>query len=131
MQITNINEALKAFNAIEDKRDEIRTKYESQDSKLKAARDQVEQFMLQEMKAMGLDAYSVPGEGVANVRVKRRFGGADWSLIWDFVVENKCPNMLQKRLLDTAVQQYLEETGNLPPGINTEAKTVIVVTKRG
>lgn len=131
MKITSINEALIAYNKIEDKRDEIRTEYESKDSKLKAARDQIEQYMLQEMKDMGLDAYSVPGQGVANVRVKRRFGGADWSLIWDFVVANNCPSMLQKRLLDTAVQQYLDEHGTLPPGINSEAKNVIVVTKRG
>ncbi len=131
MKVTNINEALKAYNLIEDARDKIRKKYDEQDSALKKVKDEVEQFMLQEMKNMNLQAFEVPGEGVANIRVKRRFGGADWGLVWRFVVDNDCPQMLQKRLLDTAVQQYLDEHGTLPPGINTEAKQVIVVTKRG
>lgn len=131
MEIDSINTALKAFNKIEDARDKIRAEYEQKDSKLRAARDQLELYLLEQMKEMGLQAFELPGEGVASIRVKRRFGAADWSLVWDWVVENKCPNMLQKRLLDTAIQSYLDEHGSLPPGINSEARQVIAVTKRG
>lgn len=131
MEINSINDALKAFNKIEDARDKIRAEYEQKDSKLRAARDQLELYLLEQMKEMGLQAFELPGEGVASIRVKRRFGAADWSLVWDWVVENKCPNMLQKRLLDTAIQSYLDEHGSLPPGINSEARQVIAVTKRG
>lgn len=131
MEITSINDALHAFNKIEDKRDEIRTAYEKQDSKLRAARDQLEMYLLEQMKEMGLQSFELPGEGVASIKTKRRFGVADWSLFWDWVVENKCPHMMQKRLLDTAVQKYLDDTGGLPPAVNTEARLTISVTKRG
>lgn len=130
MEVNDVNTALHAFNVIEDQRDALRTKYEKQDSKLRAARDQVELFLLEELKRLGMTACEVPGEGVASVRVKRRFGVADWGVFWAWVVENKCPEFMQKRLLDTAVQTYLEANGELPPAVNSEARQVIAVTKR-
>lgn len=131
MEIKSINDALKTYNKIEDKRDDIRGEYEQKDSKLRAARDAVEQYLMQEMKELGMSSFEMPGEGVATIRVKRRFGAADWALVWDWVIQNKCPHMLQKRLLDTAIQKHLDDTGELPPGVNTEARQTIVVTKRG
>ncbi len=131
MKITSINEALQVYNKIEDERDKIRNKYEKQDSALKKARDEIEQYMLSAMKEMGLQSFEIPNEGVATIKEKRRFGGSDWALIWDFVVRNNCVDMLQKRLLDTAVQRYLDENGTLPPGVSTECRKIIVVTKRG
>lgn len=131
MEITSINDALKVINRIEDKRDELRTAYEKQESKLKAARDMVEQYLLQQMKDMGLQSFELPGEGVASIRTKRRFGVEDWGLFWDWIITNKCPEMLQKRLLDTAMAKYLEDNGTLPPAVSTEARLTIVVTKRG
>lgn len=130
MEITDINDALRAYNKVEDTRDQLRATYEAKDSKLRAARDQLELFMLERMKELELVSFAVPGEGTASMRVKRRFGGADWALIWDWVVREKCPNMLQKRLLDTAVQAYVDEHQALPPGVSSEARQTIVVTKR-
>jgi hypothetical protein len=130
VEINSINDALYAFNRIEDQRDKIRTAYESKDAKLKAAREQIETYLLQQLKEMGLSSFEVPGEGVAHVKTKRRFGCADWSLFWDWLIQNKCPEMLQKRLLDTAMQKYLDDNGQLPPAISTEAWLTIAVTKR-
>ena len=131
MEINDIQSALKAFNRIEDARDTIRAEYEKKDSKLKEARDQLEQYLIKQMQQMGMDAFQLPGEGLATIRTKRRFGVGDWSLFWDWVIEHKCPNMLQKRLLDTAMQDYLDANGELPPAINTEARLTLSVTKRG
>ncbi len=131
MQISNITDALKLYNRIEDARDQLRTEYEQQERSLKEIHDQLEQYMIQSMKEMGLSAFQLPNEGIAAIREKRRFGVADWSLFWEWVVENKSPHMLQKRLLDTAMQDYLERNKSLPPAVNTEARLTISVTKRG
>ncbi len=129
-EVTDVNSALRMYNAIEDRRDQLRTKYDKQEGVLKDAQARVEEFLMSEMKRLGLTACEVPGEGVAAIKVKRRFGCADWGLFWQWVVEQKCPNFLQKRLLDSEIQTYLEATGELPPAVNSEAKQVISVTKR-
>lgn len=131
MEIKSLTQALKVYNRIEDERDRLRAEYDAKESKLKAAQTTVQNYMMEEMQVLGLTSFEVPGQGVASIRVKRRFGAADWSLVWDFIIANKCPEMLQKRLLDTAVQKYLDTTGELPPGVNTEAWQVVAVTKRG
>lgn len=130
MDITDINTALKAFNAIEDKRDALRSKYETKERRLKDMQLEVELYLMEEMKKLNMTAFEAPGEGLAKIVVKRRFGCADWGGFWTWVIENKCPEMMQKRLLDSAVQTYLETTGDLPPCVNSEAKQVISVTKR-
>lgn len=131
MEVTNISQALKALNKVEDARDKLRAEYEKKESKLKAAREQLEQFLIQGMREQGFSSFQLPNEGVATIREKRRFGVADWSLFWEWVLDNRLPHLLQKRLLDTAMQDYLETTGKLPPAINTEARLTISVTKRG
>jgi len=130
MEIGSINDALKAMNRIEDKRDALRAAYETQERKLKVARDLLEQYLLQTMRDMGLQSFELPNEGVATIKTKRRFGAADWALVWDWVIEKRCPHMLQKRLLDSEIQKYLDDTGGLPPGVSTEARLTINVTKR-
>ncbi len=130
MEINDMNSALKAFNALADARDALRVKYDERDRKLRAALETVELFLLEEMKRLNLNEFGVPGEGVAHMQVKRRFGAADWSVVWDWVIQNKCPHMLQKRLLDSEIQTYLDTTGSLPPGINSEAKRIVKVLQR-
>lgn len=131
MLIETINDALKVLNRIEESRDALRAEYDKKESRLRAARDEVELFLLSEMKSLGLKSFELPGEGVATIKEKRRFGCADWSLLWQWVVANDCPHFLQKRLLDTAIQKYLDDNGTLPPAVNSEARLTIAVTKRG
>lgn len=130
MEINDLNTALVTLNQLEDARDKLRNTYEKRDSKLKEASEQVQQYLMEEMKRLNLSAFEAPGEGVASIKVKRRFGCGDWGVFWNWIVDNKCPNILQKRILDSEMQTYLEASGGLPPGISTEAKQVIVVTKR-
>lgn len=129
-EINDLNSALQAYNQIEDARDRLKAKFDKQDSKLKEAQEQIEQYLIQEMKALNLSAFESPGQGVATIKTKRRFGCADWGVFWQWIVQNSCPEILQKRILDSAMQTYLDSTGGLPPGVNTEAKLVIGVTKR-
>lgn len=130
MEINDINSALKAYNALTDARDKLRRKYEGQEGQLKDMQEGVEQYLLEEMKRLGFTSIEVPGEGIAAIKTKRHFGGADWGLIWQWVVDNKCPEVLQKRLLDSAIATYLETHGDLPPGVSSRAEQVIGVTKR-
>lgn len=130
MEINDLNSALKAFNAIEDKRDALRAKYNEQDGKLKDLLAQVELYLLDEMKALQLTAFESPGEGVATIKTVRHYGCADWGTFWEWMVRTNNPHMLQKRLLDSEVDTYLEANGGLPPAVNTRAKLEVKVTKR-
>lgn len=130
MHVDDINSALHVYNTLEDRRDVLRAEYDTKDKRLRDAQEQIEAFLLEEMKRLKLTAFEAPGEGVAKIVTKRRFGVADWGTFWTWVVENKCPNFLQKRLLDTEVQKYLDEQGTLPPAVNSEARLTIRVVQR-
>ena len=51
-------------------------------------------------------------------------------MLHQWIVENNRPDMLQKRVTATAVNQFAEENnGDLPPGVSTEKVRTISVHK--
>ena len=41
----------------------------------------------------------------------------DWPAIWEYIKENNAFDLLQKRLSSKAVNDWMAETGEIPPGV--------------
>jgi hypothetical protein len=54
---------------------------------------------------------------------------ADWDYVLDYIQKNELWNMLEKRVSKQAVEQYVEEHGNLPPGINWREELVVNIRR--
>jgi hypothetical protein len=57
------------------------------------------------------------------------YSAADWPEIWAFIKANDRFDMLQKRLGEKALTDFLEESGTLPPGINMHQEYEIVIRR--
>lgn len=57
---------------------------------------------------------------------KTKYAVKDWPSFWDFVIKNKRTDLVQKRIADKAVEDYVEQTETLLPG--TERLTVVDVS---
>lgn len=53
----------------------------------------------------------------------------NWNDIYDFIAENDRFDFLQKRLGEKAVADYVEETGEIPPGIERVHIPDVSITK--
>jgi hypothetical protein len=124
-----MEDALRLYRRIEAKQDELKAKYEQENGKYEKAMKQVEVVMLQLLQGQGVTQMKIDGIGLVKQVDKRRYGCADWGLFYPWVVANDRPDLFQKRLLDSAMDLYLQDTGGLPPACKVETTRTITVLK--
>jgi hypothetical protein len=61
--------------------------------------------------------------------VKTRYWAKDWESIYDYVRENDMPELFEKRL-SQGVLKSLDESGELPMGVNIDSEYVLTVRKK-
>lgn len=76
-------------------------------------------------------ATSIKTEFGTIIRSKQvRFSTTDWGSFHDMVVRFNAPYLLQKRIMDSALREFLEEHPEAyPPGLNTDNRYVISVRR--
>ena len=116
-QIT-VDKMIQAFVMLRDKRSLLKQDFDAADGALKDKQNIVKTWLAKQMEALNSDQLSSRGIGTAYRSIKRRFNAKDWTSVWGFIKDNDRFDMLQKRLGEKAVSDYLDETGELPPGID-------------
>jgi hypothetical protein len=79
--------------------------------------------------AHNLDSVKTP-MGTVSRRIQTRYWTNDWESMYNFVVENKVPFILEKRIHNGNMQQVLDENPDLMPmGLQLDRKFTIQVRK--
>jgi uncharacterized protein involved in exopolysaccharide biosynthesis len=113
-------------------RAEITTLTQEYDSKietLKAQQDEIKNAMKDMMKAMGVTSVRTE-QGTVVLSVSTRYNTQDWDSFKKFVVEHDAVDLLEKRIAQGNMNQFLEENpGLVPPGLNSSSEYSISVRK--
>lgn len=111
---------------IRDARRELATR----DEELKAQLDTVSEKLLEICKEQG--ASTIRTEyGTVSRRTNKRYWTSDWDSFFRFLKEHDAFSLMQHRINNTTMAQFLEENPNLhPPGVQADASYTIVITKR-
>ena len=113
-------------------RTEITTLTQDYDTKveaLKAQQDEIKNAMKDMMKMMGVTSVRT-AQGTVVLSVKTRYNTQDWDSFKKFVVENDAVDLLEKRIAQINMSQFLEENpGLVPPGLNSSSEYDISVRK--
>tara|TARA_R110000772_G_scaffold235182_1_gene346770 strand:+ start:378 stop:767 length:390 start_codon:yes stop_codon:yes gene_type:complete len=81
-----------------------------------------------EMNAADLDSLKTDG-GTAYQAVQSSVTVADWEAFSGWVQEHKAWHFLDHRASKAAAEEYLEETGQLPPGLNRSSNIKVNVRR--
>ena len=113
-------------------RAEITTLTQEYDGKietLKAQQDEIKNAMNDMMKAMGVTSVRT-AQGTVVLSVSTRYNTQDWDSFKKFVVEHDAVDLLEKRIAQTNMRQFLEENpGTVPPGLNSNSEYSVSVRK--
>ena len=91
--------------------------------------DILEQQILDVCKATGSTSLKTP-HGTIMQSVKTRYWTNDWEKFYQFMFENHVPELLEKRIHQTNIKQFLEENPDaLPLGINVDREHSITVRR--
>lgn len=114
---------------IRDARAALKEKYEADDEVLKEQLDMIAEKML--VMCQDINADSIRTQAGTIIRkVDTRYWTTDWESMYDFIHENDCYGLLEKRLHQTNMKQFLEEhPDKLPVGLQADSKYSIVVRR--
>lgn len=110
----------------------IKAQMEALDQKIAELEEQRTEIRLaikDQMKALGLKSVQT-SFGTVSLIHKTRYNTQDWDSFKQFVLEHQVLDLLEKRIAQTNMAQFLEENpGVVPPGLNSVSEFDIRVTK--
>lgn len=114
---------------IRDKRVELKEKFEAEDAALKEQQDLLAQEMLEVCYENNADSIKTPA-GTIIRKVDTRYWTTDWDSMYQFIQEHDAYPLLEKRIHQTNLKQFLEENPNLlPAGLQADSKYTVVVRR--
>ena len=116
----------KVYVKIRDKRREL----EKQAAELKEQENTIGLELLEICKAQGAQTIRT-AYGTISRRTNKNYWTSDWDSFFKFVKEHDAFSLLQQRMNNANMAQFLEENPDLlPPGLNADVTQTVVITKR-
>lgn len=125
----SLDQLAAVYIKIRDKRHAIKQEYEKQDQGLQEQMQVLEQEMLEICKSVNADSIRTKA-GTVIRSVKSRYWTNDWDAMYRFIKEHDAYALLEKRLHQTHMKQFLEEHPEVEPaGLNVEREYTVVVRR--
>jgi hypothetical protein len=125
----NIEDLVKAYRKIRDAVAKEKEEFEAKIEELEKALEAVSAAILDFCNEHHLDSVKTP-MGTVSRRLQTRYWTTDWESMYNFVVEHNIPFILEKRIHNGNMQQFLDENPDaLPIGLQIDRKYVVQVRK--
>jgi hypothetical protein len=109
---------------------EKKAAFEAEEKQLKEQMAKVKSALLAYCKEQNVESVRT-GEGLFYRGVTTRYWTNNWEEMGKFIVEHGAPELLEKRLHQGNMKQFLEEHPDLlPPGLNVDSEYTITVRKK-
>ena len=114
---------------IRDTRAENKREFENVDKDLEEQQKMLAEQMLDSCKEMNADSIRTP-HGTIIRSVKSKYWTGDWDSMYRFIKEHDAFGLLEKRLHQTNMKDFLHENPDvMPMGLNVENEYTIVVRR--
>jgi len=114
---------------IRDARAELKEQYEAEDKKLEEQMDVIEAKLLEICKDNDADSIKTPA-GTVMRRVATRYWTNDWDSMYNFVREHDAYGLLERRIHQTNMKQFIEENPDkFPPGMLLDSQYKITIRR--
>tara|TARA_R100001510_G_C7573560_1_gene149087 strand:+ start:204 stop:596 length:393 start_codon:yes stop_codon:yes gene_type:complete len=120
----------KAYIKIRDERAKLSAEYKEKDSVLSRQLERVKQGLLDYCNEHSVESVRT-SEGLFYRSVKQKFWTNDWEKMHAFIMEHNVPELLEKRLNQTNLKQFLEENPESQPDcLNVDSEYSMSVRKK-
>ena len=128
-ELIPIDKLVKIYRKIKFEIDTMTKEYDTKLEVLKGQQDEIKFALKDQMQALGVSSLKSPF-GTVSMRPTKRYSTNDWGSFKEFILEHGAIELLEKRIAQTNMVQFLEENpGVLPPGLNSVSEFNIVITK--
>jgi hypothetical protein len=120
----------KTYLRIRAERSMLSAKYKEDDGKLIRQMDTIKQAMLDHCEAHNVESVRT-SEGLFFRSIKKKYWVSEWDAMHKLIVEENAPQLLDKRINQANMREFLEENPDLKPeGLEIEEELTISVRKK-
>jgi hypothetical protein len=121
---------VRVYQKIRSKRSELSANFKEEDKALSEKLDAVKAALLKYCDEQGVESVRT-AEGLFYRSTKTRYWTSDWESMHKFILEEGVPELLDKRVNQTNMRQYLEENPDtVPMGLNVDSEYTLSVRKK-
>lgn len=125
----DVSRLVKGYVKIRDAKREAEAEAKKKIDALQEQLDVIEQELLQLCKDTGQDGGKTEA-GSFRRSVKTRYETSDWDRMYEFVKEHGVPELLERRISQTAFAEFINQHPDLlPEGTNVVSRYAVTVTR--
>jgi hypothetical protein len=125
-----VEKLVKVYIKMRDKHTELLHTFQEQENALKEKMAKVKTALLDHCKEHNVESVRT-AEGLFFRTIKQSYWTNDWDSMGKFIVEHQVPELLEKRLHQGNVKQFLAEHPDLlPPGINVDSEYSVTIRRK-
>jgi len=119
----------RVYIKMRDKKAELSAELEAQITKIDDSMKAVKSAILEHMKSIGAETLRTES-GTLIRTVRTTYTTNDWESMGKFILEHQAPELLEKRLHQGNMKQFLEDNPDvLPPGLNANSEYSVTVRR--
>jgi hypothetical protein len=126
----NAEQLVTVYIKMRDALVKLQREFDEKEGAIKAQQDTVTQALLEMCKEMGAEGLRTPAGSVFKT-VKTRYWTSDWGSMKQFIKDNDALDLMEQRVHQTNMKNFLEENPTLmPPGMNVDSRYSITVRRK-
>ncbi len=124
-----LNQIVKAYLRLRTTLQEKEEEFKAATTPLKEELDLLSNALLDTCRELGSDSIRTPA-GTVSRRMSVRYWSNNWEAMYGFIKEHDAPFLLEQRVHNGNMKQFLEENPDvMPVGLQQDAKYVVQVRK--
>jgi hypothetical protein len=128
--VLGLDRLVSAYIKLRDQKLEIKRQLEEQELALDAKLDAIKAALLEHCKTTGAESVRTAA-GMFYRSVKNKYWTSDWESMNRFIVDNNAVELLERRIHQTNMSEFLKENPDkLPPGLNVDSEYTITVRRK-
>jgi len=128
-EIVPMDKLARVYLKIRAAKSTLTQQYEAELADLDKQENEIEQAMKTQMLALGTKSMRTEF-GTVMLGTKTRYTTQDWGAFKEFVIQHDAVDLLERRIAQRNMAQFLEENPELvPPGLNSDTEYQISVRK--
>jgi hypothetical protein len=130
MENVPIEQIVTTYIKMRDKRDKLYQEYKDRTAQIEEDMQVLKHKLIEISKETGVTSFATPN-GTAYRTVKNRYWTNDWESFYSFMHEHKAMGLLEKRIHQTAMKEFMDENPEVhPPGMHVDSEYEITIRRK-
>jgi hypothetical protein len=125
-----VEKIVSTYIKIRDTKDKLYQEYKAKEGELQSQMDLLKEKLIQLSRETGVTSFSTPN-GIAYRTIKNRYWTDDWGSFYGFMREHGAMELLEKRIHQTNMKEFLENNPEAhPPGMHIDQEYEITIRRK-